>query len=86
MMRCIDKNVPIAFIMPHRRLDNKYSKTHIDKAAKSILKQTDTNLFLVIIDDYLPEIMVREYLQKARSLLLAKIHLLFNDVNLGTST
>jgi len=83
MLQCIDKKSPIAFVMPHWCGLGGFSETHLDEAVKSILRQTDTNWFLVIIDDCSPEQKVKERLQKVKSMAAHNIHLLFNETNLG---
>jgi len=48
MLKCINSNFQISFIMPHRESDNTLIKIHLDEAVKSIGEQTDKNWFLII--------------------------------------
>jgi len=76
-------NGTAAFIMAHWRNDNGESRMHLEQAVNGILKQTDTNWRLVIIDDMSPCREAREYLEKIKEMSPGKIGIILKETNDG---
>lgn len=78
------KNGVATFVMPHWRMDNELSKVHLDEAIESVVKQTDENWHLVIIDDCSPCKEAVEYLDSIKERLGNKVTVIKMSENRGS--
>ncbi len=72
------------FVMPVKIAGNEMSLNHFRIAVESIKKQTDSDWKLVIVDDYSDDKRVSEAIEKVKSDLGEKVHVIYSDRNYGT--
>ena len=77
------KNGTATFVMPHYLTDNGIQKRYLDETLDTVLKQTDPNWQLVIIDDLSPCKEAVDYLQTVKAKAPDKIHIIMKKTNDG---
>ena len=71
------------FVIPHWTPDFRQSERHLDAALHGILRQTDPNWRIVLIDDASPDLAARAYLQQVERQHPDRVHVIFKAINEG---